>query len=59
MVFGQPLSPQGGNLTETLSDTLPAIEFDRVALTVIEADRLNPLKAIERPSETRRGILPA
>src|SRR5919106_5292542 len=52
MVLRQPPCPQSRGLTELLSNALPAIEFDRVALTVVEADRLDPLKAIEGPSET-------
>ena len=59
MILGQSLRPRGRSLTEALSDALPAIEFDRVALTIVEADRLNPLKAIEGPSETHGRILAA
>ena len=36
-----------------------AFEFDDVALTVVEAQRFDPRKALQRPGQTGRGILPA
>ena len=38
---------------------MPLLELDRVALTVVETDRLDSLEALECPGETDRAVLPA
>jgi hypothetical protein len=42
-----------------VGDPLAAVEFDAMALAVVEADRLDMIEAVERPGKTRRRVLAA
>ena len=41
------------------SRSVAAFELDGVALAVVEAERFDPRKALQRPGQAGRGILPA
>ncbi len=53
---GRPIRAQRLHAVEQIG---AAFEFDGVALAVVEAERFDPRKALQRPGQTGRGILPA
>ena len=60
MVLAEPLRPVADAAPASCSRIArPHRQLDRVALAVVEADGLDPRKALERPGQADGGILPA
>ena len=59
MVFAQARVPLGVERAHRTEHVLTAAHLHVVALTVVDAQRLDALKVFERPGEARRRILPA
>ena len=59
VVVAEPRFPAGVERGHAVADARAQIELDRVALAVIEADRLDPGEALKRPGEADGGVLPA
>jgi hypothetical protein len=59
MVGTEALRPGGKAARDLAPHALPTLKLDAVALTVVEADRLDPVIAVKRPSETDGRVLPA
>lgn len=58
VIGAQSCRPVGKLLAERVDHAEPALEFDTVALAVIEADRFDMLEPIKCPSQTDSGVLP-
>ena len=59
MIVAKARAPVFGLRGETGADARPHLKLDGVALPVSEADGLDARKALERPGQAYRGILPA
>ncbi len=59
MVFAEPAHPHRKATRDPLAHPHPSSEFGCMALAVVEADRLDPLIAVQRPGEADAGILAA
>ena len=59
MVGAEPARPGGEARTEAIEDRRPHVEFDPVALAIIEAQGFDMGEPLQRPGEAGRGILPA
>src|SRR5690242_16065227 len=59
VIDAEPFIPLGKVAAQAPLDRLPAIEFNPMALAVIESDRLHARKSGERPGQAGRRILPA
>jgi len=58
VVLAQPLAPRGKRGAQAGQHGGPLGELHRVALTVVEPDRLDVRKAVERPGQAGGGVLP-
>ena len=59
MVFTEASSPIGVERADRFEYARAAFELDRMSLPVINAKRLDAPETLERPAETRRGVLSA
>ena len=59
MVLAEAACPARIERRDAFPDARPNAELDRMALAVIEADRLHSGKALERPYQADGRILPA
>ena len=59
MVVAQPRFPGRPQRRQRKAQARPQLKLDRMALAVIEADRLYACEALERPSQADRRVLPA
>ena len=59
MVLAKPAPPMRKRRRDRRAQLGARFEFDAVALAIVEADRLDALKTVERPGQTRRRILSA
>jgi hypothetical protein len=57
MILPQFGAPLGKLESKLFQDLLPAIQFDGMSLSIVEADGLDVLVAFKRPREARGGIL--
>ncbi len=59
MVGTEPITPSGELRLELGKYPRPDVQLDPVALTVVEANRLDPVEAVERPRQASRRVLAA
>src|SRR4051794_10025418 len=59
MVVPQALAPFRSQPTQALCHHLAAVQFDAVALAVIEPDCLDVVEVLQRPGKTCRRVLAA